>query len=102
MAGSGPGIAYPRSNDDDGWISGPSAYDRAKERRDKFLAEHSDWSIVFVRARDVYEASRGDSDSGLDILIDKSLSQLMDRLEACYPKPDDDSADSYDSGLAEA
>lgn len=84
---------WPQAEGDDmagigGWISGAGWYDRHRERRDKFLAEHPTWSIVYVRSKDVYEASRGDSETGLDILMDKSLGPLMDRLEARYGAPD--------------
>jgi hypothetical protein len=75
MAGSGPG----------GWISGSAWYDRIKERRDKFLAEHPEWSIVHVRSMDEYEASKGDTESELIVMHDRSLGTLMDRLEARYP-----------------
>lgn len=67
-----------------GWISGPAWYDKHKERRDKFAAEHPEWSIAFVRSMDRYEASCGETDSELVILQDKSLGALMDRLEARY------------------
>jgi hypothetical protein len=81
MAGSGFGGPI-----DGGWISGSSSwYDRQKDRRDKFLAEHPEWSIAYVRSMDRYEASTGDTDTQLVILQDKSLIQLMDRLEARYP-----------------
>jgi hypothetical protein len=77
MAGSGFG----------GWISGSSWYDRHKERKEKFLAEHPEWSIVYVRSLDIHEAASGDTDSGLDIMQDKSLGALMDRLEARFAPP---------------
>jgi hypothetical protein len=81
MAGSGIGGAIGG-----GWISGtPSWYDRHRVRRDKFLADHPEWSLIYIASRDVYEASMGDNDNGLDILMDRSLGQLMDRLEARYP-----------------
>jgi hypothetical protein len=38
MAGSGIG----------GWVSGSAWYDRHKERRDKFVADHPGWEIVYV------------------------------------------------------
>jgi hypothetical protein len=67
-----------------GWLSGPSWYDKHKERRDKFVAEHPEWSIAFVRSMDRYEASSGETDTELIILQDKHLGALMDRLEARY------------------
>lgn len=91
MAGSG--ITGPSALDG-GWISGAGWYDKHKVRRDKFVAEHPEWSIVFVTSRDVYEASSGDNDSGLDILMDKSLGQLMDRLETRYAVPEETRADT--------
>lgn len=85
MAGSGFGGPVGL---DGGWISGGmSWYDKQKMRRDKFIAEHPEWTIAFVRSMDRYEASRGDTETGLDILQDKSLTQLMDRLEARYAPP---------------
>lgn len=80
MTGSGPG----------GWISGagsngpaPSG-DRNRERREKFLADHPEWSIVYVRSKDVHEASRGDLNTELVLMADSYLGALMDRLEARY------------------
>jgi hypothetical protein len=71
---------------DGGWISGSSSwYDRHRDRKAKFLADHPEWSIVYVRSMDRYEASTGDTDTQLVILQDKSLGSLMDRLEARYP-----------------
>jgi hypothetical protein len=83
MAGSGTG----------GWISGPSWYDRHKERRDKFLVDHPEWSIVYVRYMDQHEASTGETDTELVILHDKSLALLMDRLEHRY-KGEDEQGDA--------
>jgi hypothetical protein len=73
-----------------GWISGPAWYDRHRERRDKFLAEHPEWAVAFVRSMDRYEASSGETDTELIILQDKSLGSLMDRLEARYPTPEEE------------
>lgn len=67
-----------------GWISGSGWYDRVQERRDKFLADHPEWKIVYVRSLDQHEASTGDTDTMLVILHDRSLGTLMDRLEARY------------------
>jgi hypothetical protein len=83
MAGSGHG----------GWISGPSWYDRHKERKAKFLVDHPDWSIVYIRSLDIHKASSGDTDSGLDILQDKYLGALMDRLEARFAPPEEAEAE---------
>jgi hypothetical protein len=81
MAGSGPG----------GWPSGADSwYVKVKERRDKFIADHPEWTIVYVRSMDRYEASKGDTDSALVILHDKSLGTLMDRLEAEFGFPAED------------
>jgi hypothetical protein len=74
MAGSGPG----------GWISGAGWYDRAQERRDKFLAAHPEWNIICVRSLGQYEAT-GDTGTELLFLHDRSLGTLMDRLEARFP-----------------
>jgi hypothetical protein len=71
------------------WVSGPGFYDRHKQRKDKFLAEHSEWSIVFVASMDRYEASTGDLDTELVLMTDKALGQLMDRLEAKYASEQD-------------
>lgn len=71
-----------------GWISGACWYDRHKQRRDKFLTEHPEWAIVFVRSMDCYEASAGDTDTQLVILTDRHLGTLMDRLEARYGHED--------------
>jgi hypothetical protein len=73
-----------------GWISGPAWYDKHRERRDKFLAEHPEWDISFVRSMDRYEASSGETDTELIILQDKSLGPLMDRLEARYSDEPED------------
>jgi hypothetical protein len=78
MAGSGPNASIG------GWVSGPDWYDRHRERRDKFLSEHPEWNIAFVRSMDRYEASSGETDTELVILQDKALGSLMDRLEARY------------------
>jgi hypothetical protein len=72
-----------------GWISGPAWYDRHRERRDKFLESHPEWTIAFVRSMDRYEASSGETDTELVILQDKSLGSLMDRLEYRYPEGDE-------------
>jgi hypothetical protein len=88
MAGSGPYASI-----DHGWMSGAGDwYQRIQERRAKFLAEHPEWSIVFVRSIDQHEASMGDKDSpeGLTILQDRSLGELMSRLEARYPKSEEE------------
>jgi hypothetical protein len=50
-------------------------------RKEKFLAEHPEWSIQYVRSRDVHEAVREDA-SGETIIIDTRLSALLDRAEA--------------------
>jgi hypothetical protein len=84
MAGSGPGGPVG------GWISGPAWYDKHRERRDKFLAEHPEWDIAFVRSMGRYEASSGETDTELIILQDKSLGSLMDRLEARYANDSED------------
>ena len=82
MAGSGMG------GFGGGWASGPgNNYDKHKERRDKFLAAHPEWEIVYVRSMDRYEASTGDTSTELVILNDTHLSELMDRLEARYTVP---------------
>jgi hypothetical protein len=79
MAGSGPGASIG------GWASGPgNTYDKHRERRDKFLADHPEWSISYSRTMDRYEASTGDTDTELVILTDKHLGDMMDRLEARY------------------
>jgi hypothetical protein len=80
---------------DGGWISGSMSnvrepVDRNRERRAKFLADHPEWSIVFIRSMDRYEASKGNTDTALVILHDKTLGQLVDRLEAEYGKPGQD------------
>ena len=74
---------------DGGWVSGSSSwYTRHQDRRAKFLADHPEWTIVYVRSLDMHEASTGDMDSELVILQDRSLGALMDRLEARYPPHD--------------
>lgn len=84
MAGSGPLASIGG-----GWASGPgNHFDKHRQRRDIFLAEHAEWSIVYVRQMDQYEASMGDTDTELTILTDKRLADLMDRLEARYPTPE--------------
>lgn len=85
MAGSGL---------DGGWVSGTCWYDRHKQRRDKFLADHPEWAIVFVRSLDAHEASTGDTDTELVILTDRSLGTLMDRLEARYGDTEDSRDDT--------
>lgn len=90
MANSGFGVGMSRDPQHPAnW------YIRHVERKDKFLAEHPEWSIVFVRWLDSYEASRGDKDApeGLSIVHDKSLGTLMDKLEALYPEAPE--ADRY-------
>jgi hypothetical protein len=88
MAGSGPGYSHPvGSIDGGGWNPASSWYDKHKERKDKFLAEHPEWDIVYVRMMDQHEASTGTTDTELVVLQDKSLGDLMDRLEARYAKP---------------
>jgi hypothetical protein len=61
---------------------------RNRVRRDKFLADHPEWSIVHIRQLDQYEASSGTTDTELVILTDKSLGELMDRLETRYASPE--------------
>jgi hypothetical protein len=61
-------------------------------RRDKFLAEHPEWSIVYIRSMDQHEASTGDTDTELIFLHDRSLGTLMDRLEERY-KPQAEEAE---------
>jgi hypothetical protein len=88
MAGSGP-----QASIGGGWITGtPSWYDRHRQRRDKFLAEHPEWQIVYVRSIDRYEASTGDTDTQLVILQDRSLGELMTRIEARYPEAEEGNA----------
>jgi hypothetical protein len=86
MAGSGPGASIGG-----GWASGPgNTFDKHRQRRDKFLATHPEFSIVHIRMTDHYEASSGDSDSAeLVILTDKHLGSLMDRLETRFPEGDE-------------
>ncbi|HEY0934710.1 MAG TPA: hypothetical protein VGD91_13330 [Trebonia sp.] len=82
MAGSGPYAPIGG-----GWISGAcSWYDKQKERRGKFLAEHPDWEIYRIRSVNRWEASNGDTDTELSILQDEHLASLLDRLEARFPK----------------
>ena len=71
------------------WIAWPGFYDPHRARRDKFLADHPQWQIIFVGDLDGYEASTGDIDTQLVILADRSLGPLMDRLEARYASDDD-------------
>ena len=82
MAGSGP-IWGPGG----GFVSG-SGWDRHRERRDKFLGDHPEWSIVYVRSQDRYEASTGHTDTELILMTDTHLGTLMDRLEARYANPE--------------
>jgi hypothetical protein len=82
VAGSGIG----------GWISGSCWYDKHKERRDKFLMNHPEWAIVYVRSMDRHEASKGDTETKLVILTDKSLGRLMDRLEDKYGDQDQEAS----------
>jgi hypothetical protein len=91
MAGSGPGAFIGG-----GWTSGPgNTFDKHRQRRDKFLADHPEWSIVYVRSMDRYEASTGDTDTELVIMSDTHLADLMDRLEARYA-PSEASAPEQD------
>jgi hypothetical protein len=59
-------------------------YEEVKDRKGKFLADHPEWEIVYVRSLDRHEASTGSTETGLVILHDTSLGTLMDRLEARY------------------
>ena len=95
MAGSGPyaptGSGYEQYGPyGGGWVSGSGSwYDKHKERKDKFLAEHPSWEIVYVRSQDRYEATTGNTDTELVILTDTHLGDLMDRLEARFPPAED-------------
>jgi hypothetical protein len=93
MAGSGPHASIGH-----GWMSGAGDwYQRIQERKARFLDKHPEWSIIHVRSLDRYEASKGDKDSpeGLTLLQDKSLGELMTRLEARYPEAEE--AEGVDS-----
>jgi hypothetical protein len=80
MAGSGPFAPI-----DHGWMSGSGSWmDKHRERKAKFLAEHPEWEIVYVRSQDRHEATSGTTDTELLILTDTHLGTLMDRLEARY------------------
>jgi hypothetical protein len=88
MAGSGPFASINQ-----GWISGSGYRDRNRERRNKFLADHPEWEIVYVRSLDRHEASTGDHDTELVVMSDPHLGALMDRLEARYPVQEEGSQD---------
>jgi hypothetical protein len=74
--------------------SGPGWYDRHLARKQKFLADHPEWSVVYVRSLDRYEASTGDTDTELVLLMDQSLGELMTRLEARYAPEQDTPSES--------
>lgn len=85
MAGSGPN--FPPSMGpaiDYGWMNGAGDwFQQIQERKAKFLAAHTDWSIIHVVSLDCYEASTGHADApeGLTVMRDRHLGRLMDRLE---------------------
>ena len=60
---------------------GLEAGSTSTERKEKFLGAHPDWEIVYVRSKDRYEASTGNTDTELVIMMDTHLGTLMDRLE---------------------
>ena len=67
-----------------GW----GTYDVARQRRKAFLDQHEEWTINYVRDVDRYEATKVTS-NGSEMMHDKSLGTLMDRLEALYaPVPE--------------
>jgi hypothetical protein len=89
-----------------GWAVGPpsSSMNRHRARRDTFLTDHPEWSIVYIRQLDQYEASSGTTDTELVILTDKHLGELMDRLETRYTTPEaeaDGQAPEGEAGAAE-
>lgn len=91
MAGSGPMASI-----DHGWMNGPGDYyQRHQVRKAQFLAEHPEFSIVFIASLDCHEASSGHADApeGLTVMRDRSLGQLMDRLEARFKKPEETEAE---------
>jgi hypothetical protein len=92
MAGSGPyapiGDGYGPYGG--GWLSGSGSwFDKHRERKEKFLAAHPDWEIVYVRSQDRYEASTGNTDTELVIMTDTHLGTLMDRLEKRFSIPEE-------------
>jgi hypothetical protein len=66
-----------------GWNSGAATYDRARQRRDTFLAGHPTWTIELNRETDAYDAIQKSDDITRQISA-KSLGSLMDQLEAVY------------------
>jgi hypothetical protein len=53
-------------------------------RKDKFLAAHPEWSIVYVRSAGYFEASR---DNPNTVITDYELRFLLDRVEKATPAP---------------
>lgn len=80
MAGIGP-------QNFTGWNSGAATYDRARQRRDAFLAEHPDWTIELNRETDAYDAIQTRDDGNRQITA-RVLGLLMDKLESLYVDQD--------------
>lgn len=51
-------------------------------RKEKFLAEHPEWSIVFVRSGGYFEATRDEPNT---VITDYQLRCLLDRVERATP-----------------
>jgi hypothetical protein len=72
-----------------GWISGPGWYDKDRNRRNAFIAEHPEWVIAYISDTDHWEAVSGSTETQLITMTDHSLGALMDRLEAKYTNEQD-------------
>lgn len=64
-------------------------YGRDEQRRERFLANHPEWQIVHVKSAGYHEASRGSTDTELVLLIDRRLTDLLDRLVKRYGTPEE-------------
>ena len=47
-------------------------------RKEKFLADHPEWNIVYVKSAGYFEASRDDPNT---VITDYQLQHLLDRVE---------------------
>jgi hypothetical protein len=47
-------------------------------RKEKFLAAHPEWTIVYVKSAGYFEASRDDPNT---VITDYQLQHLLDRVE---------------------
>lgn len=81
MAGSGPGPGRQYSG---GWPD-ISPVGAAFLRKAAFLRRHPEWTIDLDRETDAYVAVEVQANTR-NIVVERSMAQLMDNLEARYPE----------------